>query len=406
MQEKPVRLGIVGGNRGGRFRKILASLPELVTLTAVCDVREEVVRQWQADYPGLAGYTEYTSLLEDPRVDAVLLASPMLLHARQAISALRAGKHVLCEVIAAHTLEEAWELVETVEQTGLTYMLAENYCYERESLAVRNLAARGWFGEPTYLEGAYIHDLRHATHAPDGSLTWRGELHRYYDGLNYPTHSIGPLAKWLGLGMPGGDRLAELAAFASNSRALQHYYRERFGQDHPGAAEGFWKQGDSAAAHLVTERGVLIALRVDWTSARPHNMRQYSLQGTKGAYLSRRHEDEEDLIWLQSRSPRVAPSWGGEPEAKWEPFGPYRDEFDSPRWAKLERQAGGNEHGGSVQLVLEEFASAVLAGRQPDIDVYDAAEWSSIFPLSMESRSRGGASVAFPDFRRNKGRDR
>ncbi|MDG0794413.1 Gfo/Idh/MocA family oxidoreductase [Cohnella ginsengisoli] len=403
MDAKPLRLGIVGGNRGGRFKVTIEALSHLVRLSAICDLREDTVRLWQAEYPELKGYTDYDRLLEDPDVDAVLLASPMLLHARQAVRALRAGKHVLSEVTAAHTLEDAWELVETVESTGLTYMMSENYCFERASMTVQRMAEAGVFGEITYLEGGYIHDLRHAVHTEDGSLTWRGELHRDYDGLNYPTHSIGPLAKWLWLGREGGDRLASLSAFTSNSRALQHYFRDKFGAGHPAAMDGYWKQGDSAVAHLTTEAGVLIALRVDWTSPRPHNMHSYSLQGTKGAYVSRRHDDEEDLVWLDGRSPMRTPPWGGAPEGVWEPLGSYRAAFDPPAWVRLDREAaesGRAGHGGSNHLALEEFALAVRDGRSPLIDVYDAVEWSAVFPLSVQSRARGGEPVAMPDFRK------
>ncbi|MBB6673169.1 Gfo/Idh/MocA family protein [Cohnella nanjingensis] len=401
MTHPPIRLAVVGGNRGGRFRSILSALEDRIRLSAICDLREAVLAEWQTEYPGVAGYTDYDRMLDDPTVDAVLLASPMLLHARQAIRALRAGKHVLSEVIAAHTLEETWELVETVERTGLTYMLAENYCYERESLVVQRMAESGQFGELTYLEGGYIHDLRHAVHAPDGSLTWRGELHRDYDGLNYPTHSIGPLAKWLGLGKNGGDRFATLSAFSSPSRSLRRYFRDKFGHGHPAAQAGYWKQGDSAVADIVTANGVLIHLRVDWTSARPHNMHHYALQGTDGAYLSRRHDGEEDLVWLQGRSPMATPPWGGQPEGQWEPFGRYFEAFDSPSWQQMEAASRGTGHGGSNQLVLEEFAAAIRARRRPAIDVYDAAEWSCIFALSEASRRRGGAPVAFPDFRKS-----
>lgn len=58
-------------------------------------------------------------LLNDPGIDAVYLATPMQLHASQSVQAMRAGKHVLTEVIAATTLDECWELVETVGATGL-----------------------------------------------------------------------------------------------------------------------------------------------------------------------------------------------------------------------------------------------------------------------------------------------
>ncbi|MCM3701889.1 Gfo/Idh/MocA family protein [Paenibacillus macerans] len=455
MTHSPVQLAIVGGNRGGSFKRTLSGLEGLIRLAAICDIREEVLRQWKADFPQIKTYDDYTRMLEDPEIDAVFIASPMLLHSRQAIEALRAGKHVLSEVIAAHTLEDAWELVETVEQTGLVYMMAENYCFERNNLAIKYMVEQGMFGELTYLEGGYIHDLRHTLHNASGALTWRGELHRDYDGMNYPTHSIGPIAQWLGLNGEGGDRLESMSTFVSNPRAARGYFLERFGSAHPAAQEGYWKQGDTAITNIVTRKGVLITLRVDWTSARPHNMRQYALQGTAGAFQSKRHDREEDLIWLKERSPggeqagdvpNGAPDGvqngklsgaqdsapdgvpGGVPDSapdgmlnsapggvqnsvpdgapdvmpeyRWEPFSRYQPEWDHPLWKRWERQAQSSGHGGGDFLVLEEFASAIHERRKPLIDVYDAAVWSSIFPLSMESRAKNGQPVAFPNFRK------
>ncbi|MBW7455234.1 Gfo/Idh/MocA family oxidoreductase, partial [Paenibacillus sepulcri] len=281
MTHQPLRLAIVGGNRGSRFKQTLSALAEHIQLTAICDINEEMLHQWKQDYPGIELYRDYGQLLQNSTIDAVLLASPMLLHARQSIDALRAGKHVLSEVIAAHTVEDAWELVETVEKTGMVYMMAENYCFERSSLTVKHMAEQRLFGEITYAEGGYIHDLRHSVHHKDGSPTWRGDLHHTYNGMNYPTHSIGPIAKWLGLNEEGGDRMERMSTFVSNSRSLRHYFADMFGTGHPAAQEGYWKQGDSAVTTITTRRGVLIVLRVDWTSARPHNMRHYALQGTE-----------------------------------------------------------------------------------------------------------------------------
>src|SRR5690606_33050042 len=163
-----VHLAVVGGRRGRSFHKTLDRLTDRLALTAVCDVNTQVLRDWQQQYPEARAYDRYEDLLEDDNVDAVLLATPLQLHARQAIAALEAGKHVLSEVIAANTLEECWELVEAVERTGGTYMMAENYCYMRPNLMVETIAERGLFGRVTHLEGAYVHDCRILYANPDG----------------------------------------------------------------------------------------------------------------------------------------------------------------------------------------------------------------------------------------------
>ncbi|WP_088831558.1 Gfo/Idh/MocA family protein [Paenibacillus tyrfis] len=400
MGRQPVRLAIVGANRGSGISRVLQSFEDRVRLTAVCDKNEELLKPWQERCPDVRTYGDFHRLLEDPFVDAVYIASPMHLHARQSIEALLAGKHVLCEVPAAQTLEDAWELVETVERTGLHYMMAENYCFSRSALAVKSMAEQGLFGEITYMEGGYIHDCRHLVHGPDDSLTWRGELHRAFNGMNYPTHSLGPVSQWIGSSRPDGDELKSIAVFVSKARSLQRYFDERYGSSHPGARAGYWRQGDSAVAVVQTRKDVLITLRVDWTSARPPNSTHYAVQGTEGAYVSGRYEGEDDLIWLQRRSPKAE---DGQP-VTWEPLKRYQPELDHPLWKRWGHEASRFRHGGGDFLVFAEFFSAIAEDRAPDVNVYDAAAWSSVFALSMESVAAGGKTIPFPDFkRRNKG---
>ncbi|WP_186438320.1 Gfo/Idh/MocA family protein [Cohnella terricola] len=399
MNRRQVRLAIVGGNRGASFTNALYSLADRIHLTATCDLNELVLHQWKERFPEIRTYRDYREMLQDPSIDAVFLLSPMHLHARQAIEALKAGKHVLSEVIAAQTAEEAWELVETVEQTGLKYMMSENYCFSRSNLTIKHMADRGLFGEITYLEGGYIHDLRHLIHHPDGSLTWRGQLHQQYNGVNYPTHSIGPIAQWIKVNKPDGDRLDSVSSFVSNSRSLQHYFTEHYGKDHPAARNGFWRQGDSAVAIIQTGKGVLIELRIDWTSVRPHNKTHYLLQGTEGAFISARHPLEDDLIWFNNRSPKNEEDGSD----MWEPLRNYQPQHDHPTWQRWGKYAEGTKHGGGDFLVLEEFISAIQEDRAPSVDVYDAATWSSVFFLSMESVRAGGKAVSFPDFKAKAG---
>src|SRR4051812_20883645 len=122
--------GATGTGRGITFIKSAASLPGVVDLVAVCDLDPENCDSWRAK-GGVRVYDDYQKLLEDPEVDAVCLATPVTLHAQQAIEALNAGKHVLSEVPGAYEMQECFDLVAAVERTGLTYMLAENYCFTR-----------------------------------------------------------------------------------------------------------------------------------------------------------------------------------------------------------------------------------------------------------------------------------
>ncbi|WP_308638056.1 Gfo/Idh/MocA family protein [Paenibacillus silvisoli] len=401
MTQLPIRLAIVGGNRGGTFDQSLNIFKDKIRLTAVCDLDEGVLKQWLERYPGAKGYTSYDRLLDDPDIDAVFLATPVPLHAKQAVAAMKAGKHVLSEVIAATSLEECWELVETVETTGLTYMLAENYCYMRPNMMVHNLVNQGLFGELTYAEGAYLHDCRNITHYADGSLTWRGAHKKDSNYLSYPTHSLGPIAQWFGINKPGGDELATMCTFTTQEASAHRYFQEVFGDDHPGAKKGYWKQGDSATALIQTKKSALIQLRMDVRSPRPHNMTHYALQGSNGAYESARHRNEDPLLWIKGLSPGTSVWEPGCIEAEWEPLWKHAPEYEHASWKKWKGTADLSGHGGGDFFILEEFSDAIIEKRRPAIDVYDAVTWSCVAPLSLQSVMQGNKPVSFPRFNKN-----
>lgn len=399
MANRIIRLAVVGGRRGGSFGHTLSLLSDKVQLSAVCELNEDILCSWKKQFPYVKAYTRYEDLLEDREIDAVLLATPFLIHAQQAIQALRAGKHVLSEVIAAHTLEDCWELVETVEQTALTYMMAENYCYMRPNMMIGNMVQRGLFGQITHVEGAYLHDCRSLTHYADGNLTWRGELQRNYNGMVYPTHSLGPLAQWLGIGKKGGDQFDFMTTLTSGRASMKKYFLEHMGEKHAGAiSDDYWLQGDSAVTLIRTKNGVVITLRLDWVSSRPHNMTHYGLQGTKGAYLSPRHHMEDPLVWIENHSPGHSEGLPGQVHAEWESLWKYAAQYEHPLWQQRMETAQGAGHGGGDFFVIDEFVEAILRNRPPAINVYDAVTWSCVFPLSMQSVANMGKTVKFPDF--------
>lgn len=387
-----VRLGIVGGSRGSVYRLVSTFLTDTVELVAFCDPKPEMQARWEQEAPGLRSYTEFERLLEDPEVDAVLLATPMPMHARQAIQAMQAGKHVLCEVAAADSIEDCWELVETVEKTGLTYMMAENFCYLRMNLQVKNMVEQGAFGELTHAECGYIHDVREATHLRDGSIAWRGQMMRDFNGVNYPTHSLGPVSQWLGINRT--DSFDYMMTIVSKSASQADYYARNFGNDHPGAKSEFWKQGDSAVTLIRTKGGVVVYLRNDFSSPRPWNYLHYQLQGTAGAFESGREISEAPVAWLSSGEPESS-------DAHWKPLWDYSDEYSHPLWELYGETALKASRNGEF-FVLQEFANAILEKRAPAIDVYDSVVLSSIFPLSVQSAAKNGETVKFPDFAKNK----
>ncbi|MFC1479452.1 Gfo/Idh/MocA family oxidoreductase [Planctomycetota bacterium] len=389
-----IKLAVVGGRRGGAFKHAINLLSGRVELAAVCDLKEEVGKQWQKDFPDIEVYTDYDKLLNTSDCNAVLIATPQTIHAEQSIKALDSGRHVLSEVCAAMTIEECWGLVDAVERNPHVYMLAENVCYFRENMIILNMVKKGLFGEMTWAEGNYIHDCSNLMFFENGEPTWRGSFRTGFDGNSYPTHGLGPVCQWLGIG--SADRLESVSTITSKAVSLARYAEKTFGKDHEAAQKEWCMHGDIAVTVIKTESGAVILQKVDYASPRPHNpTTSFSLQGTTGAFLSHRHDNEDPLIWLEDRSPVNEKGIAKEWESLWK----YKDEFDDPRWKKWEKEASETGHGGGDFFVLEDFVNAVTENKESPIDVYDAVEWSSIIPLSEESVEKLGTPIEVPNFR-------
>lgn len=393
---RTVRLGVIGtGNRGSSLLETAVAI-DGVSVSAIADVKPESTAKALAflDKKRMPkpkvfadGPEAWRRLLDLGDVDAVLIASPEPLHAPMAVEALQKGKAVLSEVAAATTIEDCWKLVDTVEKTRGFYMLAENCCYYRSNLAVGAMVKSGVFGEITSADCAYIHSVPALGFTPAGDLTWRGQLSR--DAANwYPTHSVGPVAQWLGI--ERGDRFARIHTLASPSRALPDFARQKY----PAGSEANRTKylGDTIVSLIETANGKLIELKLDTISRRPTiSTTHYFLQGVKGAY---RDSEGQKSIYLEG---------GAE---KWQEFGAYETQHEDALWREHGKEAAQSGHGGADLITLYAFFRAVAEKRPSPIDVYDAVAWSSIIPLSTLGVKAKGAAQEFPDFSRGKWRAR
>ncbi|MEO6906897.1 MAG: Gfo/Idh/MocA family oxidoreductase, partial [Abditibacteriaceae bacterium] len=387
----PLNFAVVGAHRGQSFIEGAQNLSGEVKLVAVCDIDPEALAPWQ-DKTDITCFDNYEQLLNDPTIDAVCIATPVPIHARQAIQALQAGKHVLSEVTAAYSIDECWELVEAVEKSGLTYMMAENYCYMRENMMLENMVQQGVFGEVTFASGAYLHDCRDLMWDKNGNLTWRGKVRTTHYGNTYPTHSLGPVSRWLGINKT--DRFISTTTWGTPCRAIPSYAARNWPDRKEYQRDDLWVSNDNAVTLLKTAKGAVAEIRVDWASPRPHNMVRHELQGTKASFTTQ-EPCNQSLIWMDGRSET---SSTGIAEA-WETLEKYYQEFEHPLWKHHMEDAEKAGHGGGDYFVMREFASAVRENRPPYVDVYDAVTWSSITPLGMKSIDENNSTVEMPDFK-------
>jgi predicted dehydrogenase len=389
-----VRFGVIGvGRRGQGLMKNVLSIP-FATVTAVADLDKAKVNQAidmvaTARNTKPAGYSngaeDYHNMLGRADVDAVLITTGNEDHAYMAIDCMKARKHVLCEVPAATTIAECWDLVRTCEETGVTYMLAENYTYFRSNMIVLNMIGQGIFGETTYAECGYTHDTRPLQFEKDGAPNWRSERAKL-PGNRYPMHGIGTVSQWLGIHR--GDRFVSLVSMASPAKALNHHLAQRFGPDSPQAKTKF--AADAVITLLKTAQGKLVDLRNDHYSPKPEpGISHHNLTGTKAVY---KDEDDDPKIWIEGKSAKY----------HWEPLKKYQDEFDHPLWKKWSREALKTGHRGADFVQLMDFVQCLREGRPSPINVYDAAAWSAIIELSAKSVTTNSSPQEFPDFTRGK----
>ena len=151
---KKVRIGVFGLGRGG-FAVRYCNIAKNAEVVAICDRLVDKLDRFRAE--GIACFDNFDDFIQYD-MDAVILANYANEHAPYAIKAMKAGKHVLSEVLPFQCLKEGVELVETVEETGMIYAYAENYCYMPCNLEMRRMIRDGRLGTFEYGEGEYMHN--------------------------------------------------------------------------------------------------------------------------------------------------------------------------------------------------------------------------------------------------------
>ncbi|WP_149241870.1 Gfo/Idh/MocA family protein [Dyadobacter sp. 32] len=406
-----VRLGFVGvGSRGGALASIAAGDPD-VEINAICDISQRSVDKTLAMLKKLGrkapsvyskGEEDFRNMVKRDDLDAVIVATPWQWHVPAAVAAMNAGKYAGVEVPAALTIDECWELVNTHEKTGSHCMILENVCYRRDVMAILNMIRKGMFGELTYAHCGYQHDLREVlfndgktdrsvgpefgAKAALGEGQWRTQHYIDRNGDLYPTHGLGPVAHWLDINR--GNRFTYLTSTATKSRSLHNYMVDKGGISHPNTKVKF-STGDVVTTVVQCHNGENVVIMHDTSSPRPYSL-GFRAQGTEGIWM-----EDGATIFLEDVSPKPH---------TWEPAQPYLQKYDHGVWKKFENEAKNAGHGGIDFFVIRSFIETVKRKKAPLIDVYDAATWSAISPLSETSVARGSSPVEIPDFTRGKWR--
>ena len=121
MTNKQVNVAMIGLGFGSEFIPIYQAHPN-ANVYAICQRNKEHLNTIGDRFKIDKRFTDYAEVLKDPKVDFVHINSPISDHASMSMQALKAGKHVMCTVPMATTVEECRQICELVKQTGLKYM--------------------------------------------------------------------------------------------------------------------------------------------------------------------------------------------------------------------------------------------------------------------------------------------
>lgn len=394
---KDIRLGIIGyGCRGQNLLEDVISKFDCAKVVSVCDLRLDRAEK-AADYiekktgKRPATVTDYKETIDDSNVEAVVIISAWESHTDIAVYAMKAGKAIAMEVGGAYAIEDCWKLVDTYEETKTPFMFLENCCFGRREMMTLTMLEKGLLGEIVHCSGSYAHDLRdEISHGNERNhYRLRNYLNRNCE--NYPTHDLGPIAKILKINH--GNRLLSLTSTASKSKGLKEYIKSGRAEASLSSETDFM-QGDIITTVLKTTLGETIVLTLDTTLPRYYS-RGFTVRGTKGMYeettdsvfIDRKEDHALDMTWRKERIGNAAD---------------YEAEYDHPIWKKYLDEGVQGAHDGMDYLEFKIFFDCLLNNEPMPVDVYDAATWMAISPLSEQSIACGSAPVEIPDFTRGK----
>ncbi len=389
-----VRVAVIGlGNRGpGAVDRL--SYIDGVEIKALCDKYPERVDKAQKilTKKGLpmakayAGAEGWKAVCESNDIDLVYVTTPWELHTPISVYAMKNGKHAASEVPAAKTIDECWELVETSEKTRKHMMMLENCCYDFFELLTLNMARNGLFGEILHAEGAYIHDLSkdYLFNKKAYADMWRLKENIQNNGSLYPTHGLGPIAQCMNINR--GDKFDHLVSMSTNDFSLGKL------ADEMAAKDDFFKEytgktyrGNMNTTIIRSDLGKTLMVQHDVSSPRPYS-RIHLVSGTKGA--AQKYPGPERIAlghsWLKEEDMKAM-------QAKYTP--PIVKHI-----GEIAKNVGG--HGGMDFIMDWRLIDCLRNGLPLDQDVYDAAAWSSVFPLSGASVAKRSKTIDVPDFTR------
>ena len=368
MADKQYNVAMIGLGFGAEFIPIYQALPT-ANVYAICRRNEAELNKVGDTFGIEKRYTNYDDVLADPNVDFVHINSPIPDHAPMTLKALGAGKHVMCTVPMATTIDECRQIVEKVAETGLKYMMAETVVYSREFLFIKEMYERGDLGKIQYMKASHPQDME----------GWPEYWERMIP-MHYATHVVSPV-----LGLVNG-RAEYVSCFGSGT--INESLAKKSGNKY--AVE---------SCHIKIKDSDIAAQiwRFLFDTARQYR-ESFDVYGTKKSFEWTLSEGDDHVLHTAKKpEPEIASKIQVTDYAHLLP--PEIQKFtqtieDADHLSFV--QGGG--HGGSHPHMVNEFVSALVEDRDPWPNAVISANWTCVGICAHESTEKGGEIVRLPEF--------
>ena len=386
-----IKVGICGvGSFANSFIPLFKAHP-LVERVILCDLNAEKLREKSERFEVPDTCPSLDELCETD-VDAIVVITQNWLHGPQAVQALRSGKHVYSAVPSAISMDEITELVQTVEDTGLIYMIGETSYYHPTALYCRERFRQGAFGRIVYGEGEYYHDWDHGLY---DVMKWRGGDNWLETAggppMHYPTHSVGMIVSVT------GAYATHVSGFGFTDEHEDGIYNPDVNIWHNcfSNESALFKMSDDSMMRINEFRRIGHPGRVGM-----------SLYGTEGSY----EEQAEAKVWVTKELSETTdvgdllaavgvPAEPDDEMAAVKTAGTHEGVSRMHDVARLPKEFIGlpNGHRGSHQFLVDDFVNACVRNEQPVNNVWQAARYLIPGLIAHESAKCSGELMEVPD---------
>ncbi|MFN7292787.1 MAG: Gfo/Idh/MocA family protein [Pirellula sp.] len=359
---------MVGLGFGAEFIPIYQRHPN-ANVIAICRRNDKDLNE-VGDRFGIAKrYQEFDKVLEDPEVDFVHINSPIPDHAWMSMRALQAGKHVMCTVPMATTIEDCDKICQLVADTGKKYMMAETVVYSREFLFIKDLYQRGELGKIQYMSASHPQDME----------GWPEYWERMIP-MHYATHVVSPV-----LGLVNG-RAEYVSCFGSG--AIRDDLAQKSGNRFAVETCHIKIKDSDISAHIW---------RFLFDTARQYR-ESFDVYGTKKSFEWSLVEGKKHILHTAKLPEHEIASEVEVPDFAHLLPEPIRQFTQSIQDADHLSFIQGGGHGGSHPHLVHEFVSSLVDNRDPWPNAVTSANWTCVGLCAHESAMAGGQVVKLPSF--------